>query len=167
MPSFQFSAYKFYQTRNVLVLFICLCFFSFSAFVFFFFFVCFGFLLCLFVCLFVFVPKKIRIIVNESRTRSQDSSLIINISVITMKLWHWKSHWKFLWRWKDTETTLKNIYKGNHSYNPGLSHWNILLCCSRTLKSHWNVFKSHWKIFSVTHFFCSQVFQRYSRFSVS
>ena len=56
-----------------------------------------------------------------------------------MKLWHWKSHWKFLWHWKDTETTLKNIYKGNHSDNPGLSHWNIFLCCSRTLKSHWNV----------------------------
>ena len=51
--------------------------------------------------------------------------------------WHWKSHWKFLWHWKDTETTLKNIYKGNHSDNPGLSHWNIFLCCSRTLKSHW------------------------------
>ena len=58
---------------------------------------------------------------------------------ITMKLWHWKSHWKFLWHWKDTETTLKNIYKGNHSENSGLSHWNIFLCCSRTLKSHWKV----------------------------
>ena len=56
-----------------------------------------------------------------------------------MKLWHWKSHWKFLWHWKNTETTLKNIYKGNHSDNPGLSHWNIFLCCSRTLKSHWKV----------------------------
>ena len=56
-----------------------------------------------------------------------------------MKLWHWKSHWKFLWHWKDTETTLKNIYKGNHSDNSGLSHWNIFLCCSRTLKSHWKV----------------------------
>ena len=56
-----------------------------------------------------------------------------------MKLWHWKSHWNFLWHWKDTETTLKNIYKGNHSDNPGLSHRNIFLCCSRTLKSHWKV----------------------------
>ena len=54
-----------------------------------------------------------------------------------MRFWHWKSHWKFLWHWKSTETTLKNIYKGNHSDNPGLSHWNIFLCCSRTLKSHW------------------------------
>ena len=58
---------------------------------------------------------------------------------LTMKLWHWKSHWKFLWHWKDTENTLKNIYKGNHSDNPGLSHWNIFLCCSRTLKSHWKI----------------------------
>ena len=60
-------------------------------------------------------------------------------AIYTMKLWHWKSHWKCLWHWKDTETTLKNIYKGNHSDNPGLSHWNIFLCCSRTLKSHWKV----------------------------
>ena len=28
-----------------------------------------------------------------------------------MKLWHWKSHWKFWWHW--SEITLKNIYKGN------------------------------------------------------
>ena len=58
---------------------------------------------------------------------------------ITMKLWHWKSHWKFLWHWKGTDTTLKNIYKENHNDNPGLSHWNIFVCCSRTLKSHWKV----------------------------
>ena len=38
---------------------------------------------------------------------------------------------------KEMETTLKNIYKGNHSDNPGLSYWNIFHCCSRTLKSHW------------------------------
>ena len=66
---------------------------------------------------------------------------------ITMKLWHWKSHWKFLWHWKDTETTLKNIYKGNHSDNPGSSHWIIFFCCSRTLKSHWK-FLNHTEKFS-------------------
>ena len=55
----------------------------------------------------------------------------------TTRFWHWKSHWKFLWHWKSTETTLKNIYKGNHSDNPGLSYWNIFHCYSRTLKSHW------------------------------
>ena len=57
----------------------------------------------------------------------------------TIKFWHWKLHWKFLWHWKDTETTLQNINKGNHSDNPGLSHWNIFLCCSRPLKSHWKM----------------------------
>ena len=62
-------------------------------------------------------------------------------------LWHWKSHWNFLWDWKDTETTLKNVYKGNHSDNPGLSHWNIFLCCSSTLKSHWK-FLNHTEKFS-------------------
>ena len=56
-----------------------------------------------------------------------------------MKLWHWKSHWNFWWHWKDTETTLKNIYKENHSDNLRLSHWNIFPCCSRTLKSHWKI----------------------------
>ena len=61
------------------------------------------------------------------------------MGVITMKLWHWKSHWKFLLHWKDMEITLKNIYKGDHSDNPGSSHWNIFLCCSRTLKSHWKI----------------------------
>ena len=55
----------------------------------------------------------------------------------TTRFLHWKSHWKFLWHWKSTETTLKNSYKGNHSDNPGLSYWNIFHCCSRTLKSHW------------------------------
>ena len=69
------------------------------------------------------------------------------VPIITMKLWHWKSHWKFLWHWKDTETTLKNIYKGNHSDNPGLSHRNIFLCCSRTLKSH-RKFLNHTEKFS-------------------
>ena len=64
----------------------------------------------------------------------------------TMKLWHWKSHWNFLWHWKDTETTLKNIYKGNHCNNPGLSHWNIFLCCSRTLKSNWKMLNHTEKI---------------------
>ena len=64
-----------------------------------------------------------------------------------MKLWHWKSHWKFLWHWKDMETTLKNIDKGNHSDNLGLSHWNIFLCSSRTLKSHWQ-FLNHTEKFS-------------------
>ena len=29
--------------------------------------------------------------------------------------------------------------QGNHSDNSGLSYWNIFLCCSRTLKSHWKV----------------------------
>ena len=67
---------------------------------------------------------------------------------ITMKSWHWKSRWKFLWHWKDSETTLKNIYKGNHSDNPGLSHWNIFLCCSRTMKSHWKCL-NHTEKFSV------------------
>ena len=58
-----------------------------------------------------------------------------------------------LWNY-DTENyteifmTLKNIYKGNHSDNPGLSHWNIFLCCSRTLKSHWKIL-NHTETFSV------------------
>ena len=69
--------------------------------------------------------------------RSQYQKIIWIEFPLTMRFWHWKSHWKFLWHWKSTETTLKNIYKGNHSDNPGLSHWNIFLCCSRTLKSHW------------------------------
>ena len=41
----------------------------------------------------------------------------------------------------------EKYYKGNHSDNSGLSHWNIFLCCSRTLKSQWK-FLDHTEKFS-------------------
>ena len=48
-----------------------------------------------------------------------------------MKSWHWKSHWQFLWHWKDIEITMKNIYKGNHSDN----HTEIF---SFVVQGNWN-----------------------------
>ena len=95
-----------------------------------------------------FLHITIYIRIQTSRTQGKLSTKIftkpcdtfhqyIMPTPITMRFWHWKSHWTFLWHWKSTETTLKNIYKGNHSDNPGFSHWNMFLCCSRTLKSHW------------------------------
>ena len=86
------------------------------------------------------------------------SVYILWMGPYTMKLWHWKSHWKFLWHWKDTETTLKNIYKGNHSDNPGLSHRNIFLCCSRTLKSHWKMLNHTEKFSALLISFVSRFF---------
>ena len=87
------------------------------------------------------VSRKLKTVICNAWCKNiiNDNDMLSYSLTFTMKLWHWKSHWKFLWHWKDTETTLKNIYKGNHSDNPGLSHWNIFLCCSRTLKSHWKV----------------------------
>ena len=80
-------------------------------------------------------------------SRNSTTRIIINQQYLTMKLWHWIHTENFCDTKKDTETTLKNIYTGNHSDNPGLSHWNIFLCCSRTLKLHWN-FLNHTEKFS-------------------
>ena len=34
---------------------------------------------------------------------------------ITMRIWHWKSHWNVQPHWKTTETTLKSFTKDNHT----------------------------------------------------
>ena len=36
----------------------------------------------------------------------------------TTKSWHWKSYWNFFSHWKNSDITVKIIYKGIHLDNP-------------------------------------------------
>ena len=36
-------------------------------------------------------------------------------SLNTMRIWHWKSHWKFQLHWNTFKTTLKRFTKDNHT----------------------------------------------------
>ena len=37
------------------------------------------------------------------------------VQLVTMRIWHWKSHWKVQPHWKTTEITLKSFTKDNHT----------------------------------------------------
>ena len=57
---------------------------------------------------------------------------MINLNVYigvakTMKLWHWKSHWKFVSHWKNMEITPKKIFTKETTLIITLKYFHLLL----------------------------------------
>ena len=81
----------------------------------------------------------------------QGSATFFEPSANTLWNNYTENHWKSLWHRKDTETTLKNIYKGNHSDYNNNSEGCPLPTVSKIILEFWRVP------------LCLQLVQRFSR----